>query len=217
MLPKAKTHWWLGVSILSILLLATCLLTTTIFTMLQRGFKISDGSLGFVGAIVGGIIAGYITLKGVQKTIEVGNRDRFIESYNKQMKVIYAAQAKFKEILSMNAFILFSIQETDEKRDEIILQRMRFLKTFADDFNVEFQNLLGVVDWHVVHKIDLKSAGLNNIYYFEKLYVTPNPPIETILKAIDTIYGIAGSINKYLEEHKQFLISNYYKRIGEHD
>jgi hypothetical protein len=211
MLPKDKVSKLIGIFTLLILLIITITLAMAVFTIFQRGLKISEGTWGFVGAILGGVIAGYITLKGVNKTIEVGNRDRFHESYNKQMKVIYSMLNKLEPVSGFINEFLFDFPDITTHS---VNERYQFLKKMADNYYEEFPNLLGVVDWHVIQEVDRLAKNLNNIYHFDEILKVKDVSLEHVNKELyearDNLLGIYCCLN----EHKQYLIEMYNKRIN---
>jgi hypothetical protein len=211
MLPKDGVSKLIGIFILLILLIITITLALAVFTIFQRELRISEGTWGFIGAILGGIIAGYITLKGVNKTIEVGNKDRFHESYNKQMKVIYSMLNKLEPISGFINEFLFDFPDITTLS---VNERYQFLKEMADNYYEEFPNLLGVVDWHVIQEVDRLAKNLNYFYHLDMILKLKNVNLEKankeLYEARDNILGIYCCLN----EHKQNLIEIYNNRIN---
>jgi hypothetical protein len=109
--------------------------------------------------------------------------------------------------------------EHDAPQPQYLDYKITKLEIFYKMYTEEFPKLLGIVEWDVIHYIDLESRKFNSLIHAKSKFVKLDSVADEKknlkdLAQIDSLtkklYESAISIYCKLDEHKEALVKKYY-------
>lgn len=195
---------WLGITVLIIIVLITVVL---LIFLSKKISNLTPGGWDFL-AFSGAIIGGTITWLGVKLTLKQSVTDKFFNSYDKKMKVLYFSIEQLNFIVNVYNFMVFTEKEINK---DLVQYKIETMESFYVIYKEEFSKLLGVIDWEAIHVLDLLSKKFGGITHAKRTFEKNEREIHHVNKFIDECYNVATEIFGKLESHKDLLIKNYYK------
>lgn len=191
-------------------MLVTILISYIVYNTFTDWETVIAGCIGFVGAILGGIIAGFVTLEGVKRTINFTND---IEFNNKKPEKIKAAHKLVSSLDFFDAYLNVKNYDFESKRKTIKHLRSDVNEFFQKDelfvyaatLNSGLYKELVELDRKVTRKISESEAQYKNIFYIEcsndekklkRLEITKR----TYSQVRVMIFRFASEVEGFLEE-----------------
>lgn len=164
---KDEINRYIPYLILISILLADLLIYTGLIKIFFDGSDtIIAGVIGFVGAVLGGVI----TYRGVNKTLKHRNREVFLSTATEKLAVIDQLITTYQKYLN-SAFIYEYAATERGERDQVVLALLRdFYEQISNDKEKFYKNMTydeaTIINFHIktirllMHKSDLNKGEI---------------------------------------------------------
>lgn len=165
-------------------------------------------------AFLGSIIGGFITWWGVKKTLSEQRKERFLDNYRAEMRLLYELVKDTRYIINVH---VFEISTDDEDGPPDVLGTLHLHADFINDFieaiTSKMPDLISTIEWDVVQSLDIKMKILSGFKAFHNRldFYIERDGFKRIRSVVDDYLEKAVGVHMDLDQRREKIIKEYYE------
>lgn len=169
-----------------------------------------DGNttVSFIGAILGGLLSGYITLLGVNKTLKHRDREIFLNNYSEKLMIMDEFEETYSKYLN-SVFIIEQLNKSS-KNDIGAEELLYIVVSIYDQLVKDRDKIYKVLDYN--DSIDILNFYKKSLRTFKYKKNIPKEEVDNCIDKIRRIYEVFNVSKSQLEnryrEYKKELINS---------
>ena len=155
-----------------------------------------DGNttVSFIGAILGGLLSGYITLLGVNKTLKHRDREVFLNNYSEKLMQMDVFEETYSKYVNSIYFIENSDLYEEEKRGKI----QNVIKSLYEQLTIDREKIYKVMDYN--DSIEILNLYKKSLRQYINKNTLSKQDADACVGKIRDIFQIFNVSKKHLEK-----------------